>query len=203
MRALVARAATLVEPDAKLAKEAPELISAMLAAGYDQAAARWIPAMGRMDVEDAARRKIQDRRGHDLAVVGQHAEDRPQGRHRLDRSRVTDPIRLDEREAELAGASGDGNRGDDRASTDRPIRRADDPDNVGRRRRDERLEDRHGEGSRPEKDRPARLGAVDPARSRLGRDVPRRGGHARAFAASSASSSSPWPTGMSSSIESR
>ena len=29
-------------PDAKLAKDAPELISAMLAAGYDQAAARWI-----------------------------------------------------------------------------------------------------------------------------------------------------------------
>ena len=41
MRALVARAATLIEPDAKLQKDAPELISAMLAAGYDQAAARW------------------------------------------------------------------------------------------------------------------------------------------------------------------
>ena len=51
-RALVARAATLVEPDAKLAKDAPELISAMLAGGYDQAAARWIGAVGRMDDAD-------------------------------------------------------------------------------------------------------------------------------------------------------
>jgi hypothetical protein len=48
-RALAARAATLVEPDAKLAKDAPELISAMLAAGYDQAAARWTQVIARMD----------------------------------------------------------------------------------------------------------------------------------------------------------
>jgi hypothetical protein len=54
-RAAVARAATLVEPDPKLAKDAPELISAMLAAGYDEAAARWIPAVGRMSDEDADR----------------------------------------------------------------------------------------------------------------------------------------------------
>src|SRR4029079_11943966 len=39
-RALVARAATLVTPDAKLGKDAPDLIAAMLAGGYDQAAAR-------------------------------------------------------------------------------------------------------------------------------------------------------------------
>ncbi len=55
MRALVARAATLVAPDAKLAKDAPELISAMLAAGYDKAAARWIPAINRMDDDNADR----------------------------------------------------------------------------------------------------------------------------------------------------
>src|SRR4051794_11416511 len=48
-RALVARAATLVTPDAKLEKDAPDLISAMLAAGYDRAAARWIPAVNGMD----------------------------------------------------------------------------------------------------------------------------------------------------------
>jgi hypothetical protein len=54
-RALVARAATLVTPDAKLAKDAPELISAMLAGGYDQAAARWIPVVNGMDNEDADR----------------------------------------------------------------------------------------------------------------------------------------------------
>jgi hypothetical protein len=54
-RAAVARAATLVAPDAKLAKDAPELISAMLAGGYDVAAAKWIPAVGRMDDADADR----------------------------------------------------------------------------------------------------------------------------------------------------
>jgi hypothetical protein len=54
-RALVARAASLIEPDSKLAKDAPELISAMLAAGYDDAAARWIPEIGGMDDEDADR----------------------------------------------------------------------------------------------------------------------------------------------------
>jgi hypothetical protein len=54
-RALVARAATLVEPDAKLAKDAPELISAMLAGGYDQAAGRWIPAVNGMDDADSDR----------------------------------------------------------------------------------------------------------------------------------------------------
>jgi hypothetical protein len=48
-RALVARAATMITPDSKLAKDAPDLISAMLAAGYDRAAARWIPALGGMD----------------------------------------------------------------------------------------------------------------------------------------------------------
>jgi hypothetical protein len=48
-RALAARAASLIAPDADYASDAPELISAMLAAGYDQAAARWIPAVGRMD----------------------------------------------------------------------------------------------------------------------------------------------------------
>ena len=55
MRAMVARAATLVTPDSKLAKDAPELISAMLAGGYDRAAARWIPVVNSMDNEDADR----------------------------------------------------------------------------------------------------------------------------------------------------
>jgi hypothetical protein len=54
-RALVARAATLVTPDAKLGSDAPELISAMLAAGYDRAAARWIPAVNGMNDKDGDR----------------------------------------------------------------------------------------------------------------------------------------------------
>jgi hypothetical protein len=54
-RAAVARAATLVTPDAKLATDAPELISAMLAGGYDDAAARWIPAVDRMSAAEGDR----------------------------------------------------------------------------------------------------------------------------------------------------
>ena len=54
-RALAARAASLVTPDAKLAKDAPELISAMLAGGYDKAAARWISIVNGMDNDDADR----------------------------------------------------------------------------------------------------------------------------------------------------
>jgi hypothetical protein len=54
-RALAARAATLITPDAKLGKDASELISAMLAAGYDRAAARWASVVGGMDDADADR----------------------------------------------------------------------------------------------------------------------------------------------------
>ncbi|HEX3423404.1 MAG TPA: hypothetical protein VHS33_08405 [Sphingomicrobium sp.] len=54
-RALVARAATLVTPNSKLAKDAPDLISAMFAAGYDRSAARWIPAANGMSDEQGDR----------------------------------------------------------------------------------------------------------------------------------------------------
>ncbi len=54
-RASVARAATLVTPSKALASDAPELISAMLAGGYDQAAARWISAVSGMS-DDASDR---------------------------------------------------------------------------------------------------------------------------------------------------
>jgi hypothetical protein len=50
-RALVARAASMIRPDAKLGKDACDLISAMLAGGYDQAAARWIPVLDDLDDE--------------------------------------------------------------------------------------------------------------------------------------------------------
>jgi hypothetical protein len=55
MRALVARAASLVAPDPKLQDDAPELISAMLAAGYDRQAARWARVCGRMKDENGDR----------------------------------------------------------------------------------------------------------------------------------------------------
>jgi hypothetical protein len=55
MRALVARAATLIAPNAELQNDAPELISAMLAAGYDRQAARWAGACERMNDEGGDR----------------------------------------------------------------------------------------------------------------------------------------------------
>jgi hypothetical protein len=45
----------LVEPDAELQADAPELISAMLAAGYDHAAARWAPTVRRMNDDQSDR----------------------------------------------------------------------------------------------------------------------------------------------------
>lgn len=55
MRALVARAATLIGPDAELESDAPELISAMLAAGYDRHAARWAGATAQMNDQNSDR----------------------------------------------------------------------------------------------------------------------------------------------------
>jgi hypothetical protein len=54
-RALVARAATLIAPDPKLENDAPELIAAMLAGGYDRAVARWAGAVRRMNDEKGDR----------------------------------------------------------------------------------------------------------------------------------------------------
>jgi hypothetical protein len=55
MRALVARAATLIEPSPDLDKDAPELVSAMFAAGYDRQASRWASACRQMDDSSADR----------------------------------------------------------------------------------------------------------------------------------------------------
>ena len=54
-RALVARAAALIEPDPKLQEDAPELIAAMLAGGYDRAVGRWAGAVRRMNDENGDR----------------------------------------------------------------------------------------------------------------------------------------------------
>ncbi|WP_118857602.1 hypothetical protein [Sphingomonas mesophila] len=48
-RAALARAATRVAPDSELQDIAPDLIAAMLSAGYDRAALRWMEAVGDMD----------------------------------------------------------------------------------------------------------------------------------------------------------
>ena len=54
-RALLARAASRVPPDADLEADAPNLIASMLAAGYDAQAARWAGAIDGMDDEYADR----------------------------------------------------------------------------------------------------------------------------------------------------
>ncbi len=48
-RAMLAIAASQVRPDAALAEDAPNLIASLLAAGMDQAAARWVRALADMD----------------------------------------------------------------------------------------------------------------------------------------------------------
>ena len=48
-RAMAARAASRIAPDADLQEHAPELIASMLAAGYDREAARWAVPVRRMD----------------------------------------------------------------------------------------------------------------------------------------------------------
>jgi len=55
VRAMLGRAASLIDPDPKLEKDAPELIAAMLAAGYDRAAARWAGVARRMGGEPGDR----------------------------------------------------------------------------------------------------------------------------------------------------
>ena len=54
-RALLARAATLVQPDPELQADAPELIASMLAGGFDREAARWARAVRQMDDKPADR----------------------------------------------------------------------------------------------------------------------------------------------------
>lgn len=54
-RALLGRAASLVEPSADLQSDAPNLIASMLAAGFDREAARWAPVVAQMDDEYADR----------------------------------------------------------------------------------------------------------------------------------------------------
>jgi hypothetical protein len=55
MRAMLGRAASLIDPDPKLESDAPELIAAMLAAGYDRAAAQWIGVSRRMGGDNGDR----------------------------------------------------------------------------------------------------------------------------------------------------
>ena len=52
-RAMLGRAAMMVEPNADLQSDAPNLIASMFAAGYDKNAARWAQAVSQMDDQNA------------------------------------------------------------------------------------------------------------------------------------------------------
>ena len=73
-RALVARAAARIAPDAELERDAPNLIASMLAAGLDREAARWSGAVRGMDESPADRSwamlalAAPETRGLDLSV---------------------------------------------------------------------------------------------------------------------------------------
>ena len=54
-RVLLSRAARRIVPDADLQSDAPDLIAALLAGGFDREAARWAGALGDMDDEPADR----------------------------------------------------------------------------------------------------------------------------------------------------
>lgn len=52
-RALLGKAATLVQPDKDLQSDAPNLIASMLAAGYDEDAGKWARVVSQMDDEQS------------------------------------------------------------------------------------------------------------------------------------------------------
>ena len=54
-RAMLGIAASRIEPDAALDKDAPELIASMLAVGLDAEAARWVPLLGKLSDASADR----------------------------------------------------------------------------------------------------------------------------------------------------
>jgi len=93
MRALVARAASLITPDVDLQDDAPDLISAMLAAGYDRAAARWTATVRRMKDENA------DRCWAMLALAAPDA-----GRADISNGRITSFIGRDQSKGKLRSA---------------------------------------------------------------------------------------------------
>ncbi|MEQ7874846.1 hypothetical protein ABDK56_12680 [Sphingomonas sp. ASV193] len=52
---LTARAATLITPDKKWSSDAPDLVAAMLGAGFDRQAARWFKVVEQLDDKDSDR----------------------------------------------------------------------------------------------------------------------------------------------------
>ena len=141
-----------------------------------------------MEVQRAVR-QVEQRRRHDLPVVGEHRERRLEVQHRRDGDRIAQPLgRQDRCQAKRGGGVGDGRRPEGPGPAGRAWRRGDDADDGDSAVAGERVQGRDGEGAAAQEDGPDR-----------------GPGHARALVASrtSASSSFPSPTARSSSIDSR
>ena len=128
----------------------------------------------RVEVQEAVPRHVEEGLRHDLAEVGEDPEVRLKLADRLERPRVANVGRLHQRDAALPGGRCDRDRRDDPPTSGGLRGRADDADDLDVREVAEAVQDGDGE--------PAAAQEHDPSR---------RVGHARAFAASSTSSSSP------------
>ncbi len=167
---------------------------ARIAAGHRRRAAE--PRQRRRVEVEGAVTEVEQRRRHDLAVVGEDGELRPEREDRRDRVGVAQPRRGQDRvEVRRPGVRVDRGQLPGLVATGALRHGGDDRDEPDERVGGEALEGRDGERARPQEDRPDA-----PV---VGRTGP--GAHARALVASrtSASSSSPCPTAISSSIESR
>ena len=175
-------------------------------AGQDRRGDRRGPTMarqqGRMDVDDAMGREIDDRLRDQLSEVGEHAQIRSKVSDRIDRVGRPDARHLKEPECHAAGHDRHGDRRQCPGPAGTTIRRRDHPDDLDLGAAEQRIEDGHRERTRPEEDGPQALcrGTLATrhhasAGVRTSRDAP--------SPASSPSSSSSWPVGRSSSRDAR
>ncbi len=152
-----------------------------------------------MDVQDAVPGDRQDGRRDDLAVVGKHAQVRPEPGDGGERLRRPDSEGLEPLQVQLQRTTSDRDGGHLPSPPTRAVRGADDAHELETRQSRERVEDRDRKRARTEEQGSDRLAP---------RVAP--GGQANAGACSpapagsvSSSSAEPVPTAISSSIESR
>ncbi len=84
-----------------------------------------------MQIERAARRQGQDRRWHDLAVIGQYEHLGCQVREGLDGFGTAQSIGRERRQSQCVGSRLHGRGRQEASPPGRPGRRADDSDDVG------------------------------------------------------------------------
>ena len=105
-----------------------------------------------MQVQEAARREIEQQPRYELAVVGQNGQVGRHGRQGVNGRGLSDSDRLQQRQPEPPGAGSDGRRRHDRLSADRSIGRRNDGLDPNARQRYQRIENRDGERAAAEED---------------------------------------------------